>query len=272
MGDDGIETEILLIACKSIVVDDFCREVVQAGFAVESVNAATILDYNTIQFAYPEMTDDVLLINIGARSTNLLFKNAEGFFVRNIQLGGHSLTQKLADRLGKPFARAEEIKHKFFAGDSDDLEDDSEAKLFRSCSDSFIRRIEQEISRSIVNYRHRRGAVAPQKLLLSGRGALLKGLAEQLSGSLKVQVEFFDPLRNVTLEDEIRVDSSALGPEIGEIIGRAARDMVTDGVSMNLLPEGVRRDMEFAAKKPFLLAAAIILAIAPCRPSLVTSN
>ena len=76
------------------------------------------------------MDEDVLLINIGARSTNLLFKNAAGgFFVRNIQLGGNSLTQNIADSLGKPFAQAEEIKHKFFNGQLDYSDDDSGAKL-----------------------------------------------------------------------------------------------------------------------------------------------
>ena len=57
------------------------------------------------------------LVNIGARSTNLLFKNPDGFFVRNIQLGGTTLTQNIADSIGKPFAKADELKHKFFSGD-----------------------------------------------------------------------------------------------------------------------------------------------------------
>ncbi len=263
VGDDGVETEVLFIACKSVTIDDFCREVTQAGFTAENINAATVLDYNAIQFAYPEMDDDVLLINIGARSTNLLFKNSEGFFVRNIQLGGNSLTQNIADSLGKSFAQAEEIKHKFFTGELDYSEDDSGAKLLRSCSDSFMRRMGQEITRSIVNYRRQKGGAAPKKMLLSGRGALLEGLAEQLSASQKVQVEFFDPLQNVTLDGEIGSDPSALRLEISEIIGQAAREMVADGAGVNLLPDEVQREMEFAAKKPFLLVAAIILAIAP---------
>ena len=115
VGDDGVETEVLFIAAKSNLVNDFCGYVSAAGFMAESISAATVLDYNTLQFAYPELADDVLLINIGARSTNLLFRNPAGFFVRNIQLGGNSLTQNIADSLGKPFAQAEVVKHKFFA-------------------------------------------------------------------------------------------------------------------------------------------------------------
>ena len=263
VGDDGVETEVLFIACKSNTIDDFCDQVKHAGFTVEGINAATVLDYNAIQFAYPSSDDDVLLINIGARSTNLLFKNSEGFFVRNIQLGGNSLTQNIADSLGKPFAQAEDIKHKFFNGDLDYSDDDSGAKLLTSCSDSFMRRMSQEITRSIVNYRRQKKGAAPKRILLNGRGALLEGLSEQLSTSQKVEVEFFDPLQNVTLDGDVGSDTNTLRLEVSEIIGAATQDMVPDGAGVNLLPEEVQKAIEFASKKPFLLVAAICLALAP---------
>jgi type IV pilus assembly protein PilM len=205
----------------------------------------------------------VLLINIGARSTNLLFKNSDGFFVRNIQLGGNSLTQNIADSIGKPFAKAEEVKHRFFSGELDYSDDDSGAKLLTSCSDSFMRRMGQEITRSIVNYRRQKGAAAPKRILLNGRGALLEGLSEQLATSQKVNVEFFDPLQNVTLGGGLASDSISLRLEVSEIIGAAAQHMVTDGAGVNLLPDEVQRDMEFSSKKPYLIIAAICLALSP---------
>ena len=268
VGDDGVETEVLFIAAKSNVVDEFCGYVSGAGFTAENISAATVLDYNTLQFAYPEMDDDVLLINIGARSTNLLFRNPDGFFVRNIQLGGNSLTQNIADSLGKPFPHAEAVKHKFFAGDNGYSEDDSGAKLLTSCAESFMRRMSQEITRSIVNYRRQKGGAAPKRILLNGRGSLLKGLAEQLSTTQKVEVEFFDPLQNVTLDGSIDTDIEVLRLQTSEIIGEACRGMIPNAAGVNLLPEGIQADMAFARKKPFILLAAACLAIAPF-PALV---
>ena len=263
VGDDGVETEVLFIACKSNTIEDFCGEVSRAGFSVDTINAATVLDYNAIQFAYPTLNEDVLLINIGARSTNLLFKDSDGFFVRNIQLGGNSLTQNIADSIGKPFAKADEVKHKFFSGDLDYSDDDSGARLLTSCSDSFMRRMGQEITRSIVNYRRQKGGAAPKRILLNGRGALLEGLSEQLSASQKVDVEFFDPLQNVTLPSELESDSVSLRLEVSEIIGAAAQHMVADSAGVNLLPDDVQREMEFGSKKPYLIIAAICLALSP---------
>ena len=263
VGDDGVETEVLFIACKSNTIEDFCGEVARAGFSVDTINAATILDYNAIQYAYPTLDEDVLLINIGARSTNLLFKNPDGFFVRNIQLGGNSLTQNIADSIGKPFAKADELKHKFFSGDLDYSDDDSGAKLLTSCSESFMRRMGQEITRSIVNYRRQKGGASPKRILLNGRGALLKGLTEQLSTSQKVDVEFFDPLQNVTLCGELDSNSISLRLETSEIIGAAAQHMVADSAGVNLLPDEVQREMEFGSKKPYLVIAGICLALSP---------
>ncbi len=263
VGDDGVETEVLFIACKSNTIDEFCGEVARAGFSANTINAATVLDYNAIQFAYPTLDEDVLLINIGARSTNLLFKNPDGFFVRNIQLGGNSLTQNIADSIGKPFAQAEEVKHRFFSGELDYSDDDSGAKLLTSCSDSFMRRMGQEITRSIVNYRRQKGTSAPKRILLNGRGALLDGLSEQLATSQKVGVEFFDPLQNVTLDSELASDSTSLRLEISEIIGAAAQHMVADSAGVNLLPDELQREMDFGSKKPYLIIAAICLALSP---------
>ena len=263
VGDDGVETEVLFIACKSNTIEDFCGEVARAGFSVDTINAATVLDYNAIQYAYPTLDEDVLLINIGARSTNLLFKNPDGFFVRNIQLGGNSLTQNIADSIGKPFAKADELKHKFFSDDLDYSNDDSGAKLLTSCSESFMRRMGQEITRSIVNYRRQKGGAAPKRILLNGRGALLEGLTEQLSTSQKVDVEFFDPLQNVTLSGELDSNSISLRLETSEIIGAAAQHMVADSAGVNLLPDEVQREMEFGSKKPYLIIAGICLALSP---------
>lgn len=263
VGDDGIETEVLFIACKSDTINDFCGKVASAGLTVESISAATVLDYNALQFAYPSNDEDTLLINIGARSTNLLFYSEGGFFVRNIALGGNSLTQNIADSIGKSFAQAEELKHKFFNGDSDFSQGDSGSKVLITSADSFMRRMSQEITRSIVNYRRQKQGNAPKRILLNGRGALLGGLAEKLAETQKVSVEYFNPLQNVTLDGSIHVNPEELRLQISEIIGEASRNTLPGAAGVNLLPEGVQKEMAFSAKKPFLMIAAICLAAAP---------
>lgn len=267
VSDDGVETEVLFIAAKSNIVNQLCGYMLAAGFQVDKISAATVLDYNTLQFAYPDLDDDVLLINVGARSTNLLFRNAKGFFVRNIQLGGNSLTQNIADGLGRSFTRAEQIKHKFFT-EVDHSDDDSRVKLLNNCAEAFMRRMSQEITLSIVNYKRQNGSGAPKRILLNGRGSLLKGLSEQLAETQKIKVDFFDPLQNVSLEGSIDIKKDVLLLQTSEIIGEACNEMVSRSAGVNLLPVVIQDEIAFSRKKPFILGAAVCLALAPLLPLL----
>ena len=267
VSDDGVETEVLFIAAKSNIVNQFCGYMQAAGFHVDKISAATVLDYNTLQFAYPDLDDDVLLINIGARSTNLLFRNSKGFFVRNIQLGGNSLTQSIADGLGRSFARAEQIKHKFFT-ETEHSDEDSRVKLLNNSGEAFMRRMSQEITLSIVNYKRQTGSAAPKRILLNGRGSLLKGLSEQLAKTQKIEVDFFDPLQNVSLEGSIDIEMDVLLLQTSEIIGEACQEMVSSPAGVNLLPDVIQKDIKFSRKQPFILAAAACLALAPLPPLL----
>lgn len=265
VSDDSVETEVLFIAAKSNIVNQLCGYMIAAGFQVEKISAATVLDYNTLQFAYPEMDEDVLLVNVGARSTNLLFRSSKCFFVRNIQLGGNTLTQSIADSLGRSFARAEQIKHKFF-NEVEHLDDDSRVQLLTSCGEAFMRRMSQEITLSIVNYKRQGRGAAPKRILLNGRGSLLKGLSEQLAKTQKMDVDFFDPLQNVSLEGSIEIPMDVLLLQTSEIIGEACREIVSNPAGVNLLPEAIQNEMAFARKKPFILAAAACLALAGLPP------
>ena len=265
VSDDNVETEVLFIAAKSNIVNQLCGYMIAAGFQVEKISAATVLDYNTLRFAYPETDEGVLLVNIGARSTNLLFRSAKGFFVRNIQLGGNALTQSIADSLGRSFARAEQIKYKFF-NEVEHLDDDSRVQLLTSCGEAFMRRMSQEITLSIVNYKRQDRGTAPKRILLNGRGSLLKGLSGQLAKTQKIDVDFFDPLQNVSLEGSVDIPMDVLLLQTSEIIGEACQGIVSSPAGVNLLPEAIRNEMAFGRKKPLILTAAACLALAPLAP------
>ena len=268
ISDDGVEIEVLFIAAKSSIINGLCGYMSAAGFIVEKISAGTVLDYNTLQFAYPELNNDVLLINIGARSTNLLFRNKDGFYVRNIQLGGNSLTQNIADSLGRSFTRAEQIKKKFFGKEVDHSADDSRVKLLNSCAESFIRRMSQDINLSIVNYRRQKNGASPKRILVNGRGSRLKGLTQQLSIAQKVDVDFFNPLQNVILDGAMDAEMDVLHLQTSEIIGEACREMVPRAYDVNLLPDSIQTEVAFSRKKPYILTAAACLALAPLLPLL----
>jgi len=272
LADDGIETEILFIGIRSSICQKFCQEISKLGFTVVSVNASTILDYNAYQvtqlldygasqLASDEKSENVLIVNIGARASNLTFVQQEGFFVRNISLGGNALTQNIADNLGRGFADAEQVKVAYF---SDNGQGHSSAEMMESASNTFMRRMSQEITRSIVNFRQQRKGAAPQKILLAGRGSLLPGLADFLKNSQRLEVDFFRPGNNIQISE-----GSGLAPDSmeifqsSELIGEVSKGLVPNGVGVDLLPEDLRKAISFRKKGPWILAAAALVAISP---------
>jgi type IV pilus assembly protein PilM len=263
VGDDGVETEVLFIACKIDTIETFCASVRAAGLTAEAITAASILEFNLLAFNDAEATSDDLVINIGARTTNLLFRNADGFFVRNLSLGGQALSQSIADSLGKSLQQAEVIKLQFYNKDNEVLDDSTGAKALTDSAEAFMRRVSQEVTRSVVNYRRQKNAPAPGRILLSGRGSQVRGLAEFLQTSQKVPVEQLDPLENVTIDASIADDAESLRVLLPQIIGEACRPLVKNGAGVNLLPEAVQSAMRFAKQKPILLVAAACLALAP---------
>ena len=262
VGDDGIETEVLFIACKANTIYDLCDRISVSGLQVEAVSAATILDYNSLQYTEDGLNQDLLSVNIGARSTNLLFSNANGFFARNIALGGNTLTQSISDGLGINFTQAEALKLKLLESDCSDA-DDTTTKLLKDCSDAFVLRMRQEITRSIVNYRRQKNAPAPSTILLNGGASQLRSLGGQLEAMQQVSVRHYDPLKSFDIGPEVTKSAEGFVPQVSEIIGEAVSTIIAKPAQVNLLPEVVEAKIRFAAKKPFLLAAAFCLAMAP---------
>ena len=262
VGDDGIETEVLFIACKADTIYGLCDGISASGLQVEAASAATILNYNSLQYTEDELNQDLLSVNIGARSTNILFANANGFFARNIALGGNTLTQSIADGLGINFTQAEALKLKLFESDCAEA-DDATTKLLKDCSDAFVQRMRQEITRSIVNYRRQKNAPAPSTILLSGGASQLPSLGKQLEAMQQMSVRYYEPLKSVDMGPEAAKNVEDFVPQVSEIIGEAASAIIAKPAAVNLLPEEVKAKTRFAAKKPFLLAAAFFLALAP---------
>jgi len=267
IADDGVETEVILIAAKAEIVNQLCGHMGSQGLIPQTVQAAPTLDYNAYRNAYPGDQEDALLVNVGARSTNLLFINETGFFVRNIALAGNTLTQSLADNLGKTFRQAESIKVAYFTGETTYESSHPSAQTLETEGQSFQKKLNQEITRSIVNFRRQHGAKAPTRILLTGRGALLPKLADRLSDVQNVPVEYFNPLSGVSFGSS--VDRGFVEDNIhnlSEVLGEACRPQLEGAVSINLLPAALADRLTFQRKKPFIVAGVALLAMSTLPP------
>ena len=73
--------------------------------------------------------------------------------------------------------KAENLKKGYFSQEIVLAEDDPSVGVIQNASNQFLARASQEITRSIVTYKRLKKGKSPQKIFLTGRGALLPNLA-----------------------------------------------------------------------------------------------
>ena len=274
ISDDGVESEIFLTSMKSSAADEFCEALSSVGIVPESIEASSILDYNT--WKYCGLESDVVILNIGARFSNMLVVRDDGLFARSIPVGGNALTQAIGDSMGQNFEVAEDLKRRYFKN-HEEIEMSATAsnatEHFTASAKSVMQRISLELKRSILNYRRTGRVAAPKKIYLTGRGALLPGFAEYLAEDQKMDVEFLDSLSNVSVTSGLnQALLSACSAQMSELVGEAARSLIQSGMGVNLLPKHIIDEAAFAAKRPLMVLGAALLAVATVPPFLFISK
>ena len=276
--DDGVEEEVLAFAVKPEVAESFSEKMLSLGLTPKQITPAQVLDYSAIRGVLGDSDDqsEVLTINIGAKSTNLLFINPTGFLIRTITIGGNSLSQNISDALGISFEKAEKLKKGYFSQEITLTEDDPSVSVIQNASNQFLARTSQEITRSIVTYKRLKKGKAPQKIFLTGRGALLPNLAQYLIESQQLQVEYFDPLSTVNIGDGISERIKPLLPFMtSEAVGLsrtlfdANKEASTElSTTINLLPSSKLKSLGLKKKLPFFILSLFIFSALPL-PSII---
>lgn len=197
----GIEKEVLIVAIRQEVLDDISESVSGAGLSLKDVDSAPTALFNAFRYNYPDVNEPVLLVDIGAKSTELIYIEGKKLFIQGVNspgTTGASLTSAIAKEFNVTFPEAE--AHKVGSGvvslGSTEGMDEATAALA-----SFIRnavnRLPGEISRRTNFYRSQQGGNAPTKVYLAGGGANLGYLVDFLQEKLSLPVEPFNPLRRV---------------------------------------------------------------------------
>ena len=279
--DDGVEEEVLAFAVKPEMAENFSEKMLNLGLIPRQITPAQVLDYSAIRGLLGDADDrsEVLTINIGAKSTNLLFINPTGFLIRTITIGGNALSQNISDALGITFEKAENLKKGYFSQEILLAEDDPSIEVIQKASNQFLARASQEITRSIVTYKRLKKGKSPQKIFLTGRGALLPNLAQYLIESQQLQVEYFDPLSSVTVGSEIKDKIKPLLPFMtSEAVGLARTifnenptDVGGSSSTINLLPESKIKSLGLKQKLPFISFALFIISLIPL-PSIIKNH
>ena len=219
--------------------------------------------YNAFRATYGNPEEPILLIDIGAKTSNLLYIEGRRFFTRSIAIGGAAVTAAIAKEYGIPFMEAEHQKIAnglvALGGGHTEQLDESVAALAMVIRNA-LTRLPAEIARTTNYYRSQHGGSAPRRVLLAGGGANLPYTLEFFQEKLNLPVEYFNPVRNVTIGKSVDpADVQREGHLMGELVGLGLRGIGKSAINIDLVPHVVEQSRAADRRKPFLIAAAAVL-------------
>jgi len=262
MGASEAELNVMLVVIKRDIIENLTDCVEAVGLEVELVDVAPMALYNAVCYNYGDLGECTLVIDIGARSTNLVFMEAGQFWSRNLPLvgSGNMITQQLMKEFNLPFKDAEELKFAHasvaFGGAYEDYSDKVISKVSKTVR-GVMTRLHIEVERSINFYRTQQGGHAPTRLLLAGGGAVIARTDEFFKEKMKIEVEYLNPFKNVVVSEAITEDEIGQCAHLmGEVVGVGLRHSLPCPLEINLLPPKLISERTFKRKQPFLIAAA----------------
>lgn len=258
--------DVVLVAIKSDQLTEIVDAVEEGGLQPGTVGASPAALYNAFRYNYPDKEGCSLLIDIGARTSNLIFIEKDRFFSRPVPIGGSAITAAVAKELQQDVTLAEKLKiEKGFVGLGGayaEPEDPTEAKIAKLIRSS-LTRLHAEISRSIAFYRQTHHGSAPSRVYLAGGSASLGYITEFFSEKLQVPVEHFHALGNVMVASDA-VAGAVAGRSylLGDLVGGALRSLGNCPVEINLRPPKLVAARQLARRFPLLATAAACLVLA----------
>jgi type IV pilus assembly protein PilM len=260
----GGQMEVILAAIKADLLDEINDSVQASGLRTGVVEIAPMALYNSLRYNYADAGGCTLVVDIGSRTTNLLFCEPGKIFPRRLNLGGSTITSAVAKDLGGSFMEADQRKASdgfVSLGGSYSEPDDVEVARISKIIRNQMTRLHQEIARSITFYRSEHGGSAPERVLLAGGTASLPYMREFFQEKFPgMEVEYFNPLRNVAVADSLDVEQvGRVAHTLGELVGLALRSAVSCPMELNLRPASVKKAERTAAQKPFIILAGICI-------------
>ncbi len=266
VSDDGFDLEVMLTAVKFDAMQNLCTAADAAGFPVERATPSGLALVRAFRYNYPDVVQPVIVVNVGARTTNLLFIEGERFYIRTLALAGNAVTQAIAEELRIDFASAETLKIQVLSGRSDLPGNSPSRSVVAKAASVFCARLQVEIMRSAVNHRRLTGGGAPVTAYLTGGGSLIDELPTVLGDKLHIPVERYQSLKNVDLGADARISGAeAASSVLGDLVGMATKLVAKDEPEASLLPPALVASLDFRKRQPrYLVAAACgVLALLP---------
>ena len=191
---------VLLVAAARDMVGSAMAAISQAGLQPEMVDLTSFavlrslvgLDHGQVGSVGAEA-----LVEVGSNVTNIVIhQGGVPRFVRILLMGGGDITDAVAERLGVPVEQAEAIKQESGMSPVPGATDATPAgRAIEGTANGFV----EEVRGSLDYYMAQPGASRIDRVVLSGGGSRLNGLADRLATATRLPVQAARPLSTLKL-------------------------------------------------------------------------
>lgn len=197
----------------------------------------------------------VLVVDIGRDATEIaLVETGELIFARSVQTGGEAFTERVAKLMGIDRDEVEELKRR------GDLDDDALQGPRQQLANMVAASID------FARGQLKRKRLQVDRVLLTGGGARVPGLAAAVGKAVGCEAALFDPLEGIDLgkaPPSSREDAERAGLEGTAALGLALSAALPGATRLDLLPLEVKRALERKHRTvPLLVAAGALLVAA----------
>lgn len=215
--------DVFLVAAKKDVIDSWDEMVGDAGLTIHIMDVEHFALQNAFTINYPEYAPDTIaLLDIGASKTLLnIVRDDTSIFTRDMSLGCSQVNQKIMSVVKADYEEAEDIKLGRAEEGMPSLPDYALEDINRLIVDEFC----TEIVKAFDFYASTYFDAAIKTILVSGGGAFLPGLREELNKRTKIEVDVFDSFRNINVAgfdlDFLQQNSPQMAMAVGLALRKA---------------------------------------------------
>ena len=218
--DDAGRLTIFVIAAKNEIINNYIKLFKSIGLELVALESPAIALRRVLKLGMPTI-ERVVVMDIGERFSDVFIINKDNvYFDRALSVGGESLTRAISLNLNLDMASAEEYK-KAYGLRENELEGKIRAAILPVFND-----ISEELRKTLALFSEDIGKQA-EVLVLSGGGANLPGLAEELTKILGIEVQILQPFVNIdTTKIKSTVNLVTEGCKFSLAVGLSLRGLI----------------------------------------------
>lgn len=193
--NDQGQMDVLLVAAKKDMINDYINVVREAGLAAQVVDVDSFAVQNAFEINYNlPVGETVALINVGASVVNInVVHSGISAFTRDIAQGGNQYTDEIQKQLNVSYDEAEALKIGGGGAEQDSVVPQEVERVMQQVSET----IANDVQRSLDFYAATSADAAINRIYLSGGCAKVPALSRAIEGKTGVPVESVDPFRNI---------------------------------------------------------------------------